>query len=133
MPASYDHFMRAICIQQPWASLILDGRKTLEVRTWTTRYRGPVLVLASKAWSRHPEAIQWREQYEVAPRGYTLCTVDLVDVRQGEASDYAAAGNVDPTGAYVWVLRDPCPVTQRPVKGRLGLFDAAALKHSTTS
>jgi hypothetical protein len=31
---------RAISIRQPWAELILQGAKTIEVRSWATSYRG---------------------------------------------------------------------------------------------
>lgn len=30
----------AISIQQPWAELIISGRKTIELRTWKRTYRG---------------------------------------------------------------------------------------------
>ena len=32
--------MKALSIRQPWAELILQGRKTIELRTWKTCYRG---------------------------------------------------------------------------------------------
>ena len=32
----------AISIRQPWAELILSGRKRMEVRTWVPSYRGPL-------------------------------------------------------------------------------------------
>src|ERR1700692_2912147 len=33
-----------ISVRQPWAELILSGRKTVELRTWSTDYRGPLWV-----------------------------------------------------------------------------------------
>ncbi len=32
----------SISIKQPWAELIISGKKAIEVRTWSTRYRGPM-------------------------------------------------------------------------------------------
>lgn len=32
----------ALSIRQPWAELILSGRKDVEVRTWADPYRGPI-------------------------------------------------------------------------------------------
>lgn len=113
--------MRALCVQNPWASLIADGVKTLEVRTWTTRYRGPIAIVASKAWSRHEAAAQWR-QYRDAPTGVVLCVVELVNVRAGNARDASRTGGVDPTGAFVWELRNPRAVTPVTVRGQLGLY-----------
>jgi hypothetical protein len=39
---------RAISIKQPWAALIIAGRKSIEIRTWPTTYRGWVLIHAGK-------------------------------------------------------------------------------------
>lgn len=39
--------MKAITIKQPWASLIVDGLKDIENRTWKTKFRGRVLIHAS--------------------------------------------------------------------------------------
>ena len=36
----------AISIRQPWAELILSGRKTIELRRWSTEYRGPLWIHA---------------------------------------------------------------------------------------
>ena len=38
--------MKALSIRHPWVDLILAGSKTIEIRTWSTRYRGPVLLHA---------------------------------------------------------------------------------------
>ena len=38
--------MKAITIKQPWASLIINGYKKYEFRTWKTNYRGKVLIHA---------------------------------------------------------------------------------------
>ncbi|WP_271215918.1 ASCH domain-containing protein [Streptosporangium carneum] len=32
--------IRALSVRQPWAELIISGRKTIELRTWTSDYRG---------------------------------------------------------------------------------------------
>ena len=111
--------MKAISIRQPWASMIADGHKTIEIRTWTTRYRGPLLIVASAR--RDPEHLD-------LPTGCALCVVQLADVRPLVTADLPAAGmdpeewEVGPDG-WAWVLTDPRPVERRPIKGRLGLYD----------
>lgn len=40
--------MKALSIRQPWAHLIVHGGKDIENRTWKTKYRGTVLIHASK-------------------------------------------------------------------------------------
>ena len=40
--------MKVISIKQPWASLIIEGYKKFEFRSWATSYRGKVLIHASQ-------------------------------------------------------------------------------------
>jgi hypothetical protein len=40
--------MKALTLWQPWASLIAVGAKTIETRGWSTSYRGPLAIHASK-------------------------------------------------------------------------------------
>ncbi|MGL6074616.1 MAG: hypothetical protein ACRC8S_10690 [Fimbriiglobus sp.] len=49
----------AISVKQPWAALLAMGVKSVEVRTWGTTRRGPLLIHASKIPDERPEAWQW--------------------------------------------------------------------------
>lgn len=40
--------MKAISLWEPWASLIRTGAKTIETRSWSTHYRGELLICAAK-------------------------------------------------------------------------------------
>ena len=40
--------MKALSLLQPWASLIAVGAKTIETRSWATKYRGLLAIHASK-------------------------------------------------------------------------------------
>ena len=40
--------MKAITIKQPYATLIAEGLKEYEFRTWKTKYRGDILIHAGK-------------------------------------------------------------------------------------
>lgn len=44
--------MKAISLWQPWASLVALGVKTIETRSWSTKYRGPLTIHAA---ARRPE------------------------------------------------------------------------------
>ena len=77
--------MKALSIRQPWAWLIVTCQKDIENRTWTARYRGPLLIHAGRAWARIPiDDIE--EQYGVCIprdkllRGGIIGTADLVDI-----------------------------------------------------
>ena len=39
--------MKCLSLKQPFAELVVSGRKTIELRMWNTRYRGEFLVHAS--------------------------------------------------------------------------------------
>ena len=57
--------MKAVSIQQPWASLIAHGIKDIENRTWRIKFRGTVFIHASAKWVKHNlqgdmyDDIQW--------------------------------------------------------------------------
>lgn len=48
--------MYALSLKQPWAALVVAGRKTIEVRKWATAVRGRVWIHAARLPDRRPEA-----------------------------------------------------------------------------
>jgi hypothetical protein len=44
--------MKALSLWQPWATLIAIGAKSIETRSWSTTYRGPLAIHAAKKWDR---------------------------------------------------------------------------------
>src|SRR6266478_115294 len=66
--------MKALSLWQPWASLIYDGRKTIETRSWEMRHRGPLAIHAAKTVDKtacDEFGYDWRD----IPRGAMLCIV----------------------------------------------------------
>lgn len=113
--------MKALTIHSPWANTIALGEKTIEVRSWRTRYRGPLLICAS---NRKPVPIDG----VIAPYGIALATVDLVDCRPIRRDDFDAAWLHPDAWPYVskswaWVLQNPMEIEPFPVKGYQGLFN----------
>lgn len=54
----------ALSLKQPWAALLVAGRKTVEVRRWPTARRGRILIHAARvpdprpaAWAQVPEEL----------------------------------------------------------------------------
>lgn len=45
--------MKVISLLQPWASLVILGHKKIETRSWNTKYRGDLLIHASKRWDNN--------------------------------------------------------------------------------
>jgi hypothetical protein len=50
--------MKAIVICQPWAWAIFHG-KTHENRTWPSKHRGPLLIIAGTSTSRMRDGLLW--------------------------------------------------------------------------
>jgi hypothetical protein len=46
----------ALSIKQPWATLLVNGLKTVEVRGWSTRRRGRVLIHSGRVPDRRRQA-----------------------------------------------------------------------------
>lgn len=123
--------MKALTITEPYASLIRDGVKHIETRSWKTRYRGPILVHASgKAIPRaYRENTDLMELVADTHPGCILCKARLVDCIE-MTDDWIATlsetericGFYSP-GRYGWVLEDIEPVEPVPVKGKLGLWE----------
>lgn len=87
--------MKALTIQQPWASLMASGDKLYETRSWPTKYRGPIAIHAGKQID--PDVFQFLlcelatmdqliecgmtpETLKELPRGAIIATADLVNV-----------------------------------------------------
>ena len=116
--------MKTLSIKQPWAELIVSGRKTIELRSWNTKFRGKFLVHASK--NPDKEAMK-KFGFKELPCGFILGEVELVDVK-----DYAVTKDFDNDnhladasfGGYGFVLenfkRFEEPIC---VNGRLGFWE----------
>jgi len=104
--------MKAISIKQPFASMIANGEKTLETRTWNTKHRGEILIVASK-----------NPKIGGLPTGVALCIVTIIDCRDMLPSDEPKACCKIYKNAMVWVLGKVKKIKPFVVKGRLSIYD----------
>jgi hypothetical protein len=114
--------VKALSVKQPWASLIMSGRKTLEIRGVRTRYRGTLAICSSR---RADKAAENRLDCS-GPLGVFLGTVQLVGCRPFTVADESKAlCGIDPArDLYAWELAHPEKLRIPPlVKGALGLWD----------
>lgn len=108
-----DRSLIALGVRQPWAELIIQGAKTIEVRTVTTKIRGTIYVYSSKIPSDMDQAIAAADQHALGldslTYGQLVGTVDIVDCRPLKASDLTAAclNNTLPGRQYAWCLANP--------------------------
>lgn len=118
--------MRALSIRQPWAWLIVNGRKDIENRDWPTNYRGTFFVHAGKTMteSDYADALVtakcidpgiWLPDPEDLHFGGFVGTATLKDCVQHSRSDWFA-------GRYGFVLTDCIRIPFVPYRGMLGFF-----------
>lgn len=141
--------MKAITVKQPWASLIVEGIKDIENRTWPTKYRGRVLIhsahkpvkgLACEALT----PVQYAKAFSserldalVGPNGYIIGSVEIVDCVINHSSIWAEKTEgwcgensklhqewFGKPIIYNWVLAHPVQFPE-PIsaKGMLGFWD----------
>jgi ASCH domain-containing protein len=111
-------------VKDPWAELIALGIKDLEVRSWRTHYRGPLVIVSSVTPARSPAAraaVHHLPPGTMLRGGITVCIVDLVDCRAGCRRDEPRA-LVNPAGAWVWELANPRRLAPLKVRGQLNLW-----------
>jgi len=129
--------MKALSIQQPWASLICAGVKDVENRTWKTSHRGKLLIHVSGTKTSIEKLIRSQPIEYVAeimnqsetfgqlpipedmPIGAIIGYVDVVDCIDDSKSEWAAPGQ------YHFILKN-AHLFDKPimnVKGQLHLFD----------
>lgn len=121
--------MKALSLRQPWAELILLGRKTVETRTWNTSFRGPFLLHAARQVD-----VEAMDAFGMAglPLGCIVGQAELEGVRHYTTeADFAKDFSLhlykpkEWTGQrYGFVLKDVQRVEPvSPCKGALGFFE----------
>ena len=71
--------MKVLTIKQPYASLIAYGKKKYEFRSWKTKYRGEILIHASKRSDK--KAMKEISLYDLDyPEGCIIAKAEISDV-----------------------------------------------------
>ncbi len=124
--------MKALSIRQPWAWLILHGGKDIENRDWATRFRGRVLIHASKGMTRDEWGDAWGFSVgsgagpKAVEAGVTLHTIESAEESLVRSRSSIALPNRIRAGS--WASTDSCCATLARCrsfrwKGQLGFFD----------
>lgn len=121
--------MKALSIKNPYANLILEKYKPIEIRSQNIEYRGDILICASL------KKVLWYDCFNPKnvltgniPQLYNNCgfaigIATIVDCRPMIKQDEQAAFCQFKEGSFAWVLENPRRVNPFPVKGQLGLFN----------
>lgn len=121
--------MKCLSVSQPFAQLIINGKKTIELRNWNTNYRGEFLVHAPLKIRK--EDCKRLKISEKLPTGVIIGKAQIVDVKKYDSAKevkadkkfHLASGKFNDR-KYGFILKKPrqfrIPI---PWKGRLGFFD----------
>ena len=125
--------MKALTIKQPYASLITSGLKEYEFRTWSTKYRGELLIHAGKGVDR--QALEQFKEYGLEyPSGCIIAKVKLTDcikvdaefrevLRKKNPQVYLGIINAPDWEGYAFKLEDVKPIEPICVNGKLSFWE----------
>lgn len=120
----------ALSIRQPWAELVLRAQKSIEVRSWTTDYRGPLWLHTGQ--KRDPDAEIHFGLRDLFHGGF-VGRVEVSSVIRFDPDRWARWRNRHlvtgemPSGSFAWLLREPVRLRHPiPARGTLGLFAPSA-------
>ena len=119
--------MKALSIRQPWVDLLVEGSRTVEIRTWATRHRGPLLLHASGSYGipeREASARLGRGRPDPSRLGAIVGIAELVDCRPVREEDWKNA-RLEPLEGrlWAWVFEQPRGLAPIPHVGNRTIFD----------
>jgi hypothetical protein len=141
--------MRAISLWQPWASLVVAGKKRIETRSWQTSYRGRLAIHAAKKWDAalaklcqseplgtllDPEGkLVFNARVCPLPTGAIVGTVEVAEcVRVEDLCQHPLLSELERKlgdyrpGRWLWLLAEATPlVVPAACKGTQGMFEIA--------
>ena len=128
--------MKVLSLTEPYATLVKKRFKTIDTRSWKTRYRGKLYIHASS--TRIPK--DYRENQELMSLvdlqelnyGNIICVCELNDcilmtdsfVEEIRKNQSEFVSGVYAPGRYAWIFKNITVLDHPiPAKGHLGLWD----------
>ena len=129
--------MKVLSLTEPYATLIKNGIKTIETRSWKTSYRGKLYIHASS--TKIPKA--YKENQDLMSLvdinnlnyGNIICSCDLVDcvemtdefindIKKNKKNEYITG--IYSNGRYAWIFKN-IEILDNPIKakGHLGIWN----------
>lgn len=128
--------MKVLSIQEPYATLILNGYKKIETRSWKTSYRGDILIHASKSknFMRNIKEKQVLDLVEKNKLNYgkIICKAKLIDckemtkefIEEVKKNHQEYILGIYEEKRYAWILDNIIPIDEPiEVKGKLGIWE----------
>ena len=92
--------MKALSVRGDYVLDMIAGKKKIEYRTWSTKYRGDLLMCSTA------------KKIPGAAPGYALCIVNLYNIEYSELDDL-----------YYWHIKDVRVIKPIHIKGQLKIFN----------
>lgn len=106
--------MKALSVSPAYAMCLVTGIKTVECRSWSTNYRGDIMICSTA-----------KKLHGTIP-SHALGIVTLVDIVPFTRKHLDAAC-MQPAdyqqGLYAWIVENPRLIKPIPVKGKLSLWE----------
>ena len=122
--------MKALTVKQPWATLISEGIKKYEFRSWKTNYRGKILIHAGAGIDKE-KLKEFKKLNLEFPKKRIVAVAEIEDCLEltDELNDKIikekniAYGNKKRTG-YAWKLKNIKKINNpKEINGKLGLWN----------
>ena len=129
--------MKVLSLTEPYATLIKNGIKTIETRSWKTSYRGRLYIHASstkipKTYKDNKELMSLVDINDLNYRNI-ICMCDLVDcvemtdefindIKKNKKNEYITG--IYSNGRYAWIFKN-IEILDNPIKakGHLGIWN----------
>jgi len=117
--------MKTLSLKQPFAELILQGKKKIELRKWNTKFRGEFLIHTSKIPDKKAMA---KFGFDNLPLGYIVGKAKLADVKKYKTKkEHDKDKNLhlasNSWGNYGFILKDVKRIKPILAKGKLNFWE----------
>lgn len=121
--------MKVLTLRQPWATLVAEGIKKYEFRSWKTKYRGKILIHAGSGIDKE-DMKKYIDLNLEFPSKKIIAIVEIEDCLELDeelnkkiiAENNIAYGNKNRTG-YAWKLNNVKKINyNKEINGQLGLW-----------
>lgn len=128
--------MKVLSLTEPYATLIKNGKKKIETRSWKTNYRGKLYIHSSSTkipnQCRNNIDLMLLVDMDKLNYGNIICSCELVDciemtdefIQEIKKNKTEYISGVYAEGRYAWILED-IRILDEPIraKGHLGIWN----------
>lgn len=117
--------MKVLSLKQPFAELVVSGKKTIELRNWRTKFRGEFLIHSSK--NPDKKAME-KFGFEKLPLGKIIGKAELIGVKEYQTFEKHKKDKEkhladESWGKFGFILKNPRRIKEIEAKGKLGFWE----------